>query len=448
MLSALRRDHGALSAWPAASPETELQERNLRALLVVAATNNTAWNLITPFMPLLVLEMVNGDTQAAITWSGLAVGISPLMTALAGPFWGAFAERHGARRAMLRTILTSLGLVLLLTVITAIWQLLALRVLIGLLGGFYVLVHALAAQTAPRERVGQAIGMLQAVQMACLALTPPIAGLLTDYWGLRSNFLLGAAIMLVSFFTMWLIYRSPERPVSAGEPRSGHAAGGSYWALLARRDLVVVAVVVFVSQYVERTFWPLAPLLVLDLEPGSTQLGLLTGLVVGLGSGATALSALAAGRLSRRFAPRTLLLVTLGCGCLTVPPLALADSVWQFIGLRIVMGLLTGGTITLAYAHGSRLLPAERLSAGFSMFASVAMMAAAVGPISLSPLAATFGLRSPLLVSAVAFGACLVVLLLAGRAPALQPSLPPTGEGEPGAASHASTPSPSGRGAG
>src|SRR3954466_14223930 len=90
----------------------ESQERNLRALLVVAATNNTAWNLITPFIPLLVLEMVDGDVASAAAWSGLLVGIAPLMTALAGPFWTVIAERQGARRAMLRTILSQVALVL------------------------------------------------------------------------------------------------------------------------------------------------------------------------------------------------------------------------------------------------------------------------------------------------------------------------------------------------
>src|SRR3954451_24881124 len=102
MLSARRQASASMSDAPPGTIETRQQERNLRALLVVAATNNTAWNLITPFIPLMVLDLVQGDTQAAVTWSGLAVGISPLMTALAGPFWGAFAERHGAPRAMLR----------------------------------------------------------------------------------------------------------------------------------------------------------------------------------------------------------------------------------------------------------------------------------------------------------------------------------------------------------
>src|SRR5215207_9107918 len=102
--------------------ERTAEERNLHALLVVAATNNTAWNLVTPFIPLFVLELVGGDPIAAATWSGIALGISPLMTAVAGPFWGSFAARYGARPAMMRTLLMSPCLVVLVAFSATIWH--------------------------------------------------------------------------------------------------------------------------------------------------------------------------------------------------------------------------------------------------------------------------------------------------------------------------------------
>ncbi len=417
----------AVSA-PATTPDPVLQERNLRALLIVAATNNTAWDLVTPFIPLFVLLLVEGDPVAAATWSGIAVGIAPLMTAVAGPFWGSIAERFGARPAMLRTLLMAPCFVFLIAFTTEIWQLMILRFLIGAFGGFYVLVHALAAQTAPRDKVGQAIGTLQAISMVCLAIIPPVAGLFTDTWGLRSNFVLGAALMLVSFAVMWRGYKTEQVPPvvpSAMTPRreSPPKPRGSYWSLLADPQLALVAVIIFVGQYVERTFWPLAPLLLVEMEPDSGQLGLMTGLVLGIGSGATALSAFVAGRLSRWVSARTLLLCALAAGCLTLPILYVTGSFWQFVGVRIVMGLLTGCIVTLAYAHVSATLSTDRLSAAFSMFASVAMVASAVGPVSISTLATTAGLRSPLLVGTIGFAVCIALLLAAGRRFA---AVPPT----------------------
>jgi DHA1 family multidrug resistance protein-like MFS transporter len=435
-------DSGTSGASGRAAPDplVALRERNLSTLLAVAATNNTAWNLVTPFIPLFVLELVGGDPIAAATWSGIALGISPLMTAVAGPFWGSFAARYGARRAMMRTLLMSPALVVLVAFSTAIWQILILRFLIGVLGGFYVLVHALVGQTAPKDKVGQAIGSLQAISMITLAIIPPVAGFFTDSLGIRSSFLLGAAVMLASFWVMWRGYvtepeSQPPTQASSDTSRGSSDAArgkgatetngdtaskerkapGSAWALVSSPEMATVSLIIFVGQYVERVFWPLAPLLVVEMEPGSAQVGLLTGLILGIGSAATAVSALVCGRLARRVPARLLLLAALICGCLSLPVLAVMGTFWQFMAARVVMGLLTGGIVTLAYAHVSTLLPPDRLSVSFSMFASVAMVASAVGPVSMSTLASAGGLRSPLIVGAIGFGCCFVMLLVVGR---------------------------------
>jgi MFS family permease len=263
--------------------------------------------------------------------------------------------------------------------------------------------------------------------MVTLAIIPPVAGLFTDVLGIRSSFLLGAAVMLSSFWVMWRGYHAEPRPAAQpdatdrdAEPHgsSGSAAAkqpGGAWALVSSPELATVSLIIFVGQYVERVFWPLAPLLVVEMEPGSEQVGLMTGLVLGIGSGATAVSALVCGRLARRVPARLLLLGALVCGCLALPVLAMMGTFWQFMAARVVMGLLTGGIVTLAYAHVSTLLPPDRLSVSFSMFASVAMVASAVGPVMMSTLASIGGLRSPLIVGAVGFGCCFVLLLAIGR---------------------------------
>ncbi|MFN8525662.1 MAG: MFS transporter [Chloroflexota bacterium] len=362
-------------------------------LLLIAGTMNVAWDLVTPFVPLFVLMLEGGDTRSAAFWSGIAVGISPLFTAIAGPFWGAMAERLGGRTSMLRTIATSSVLVALMSLTTAVWQLVGLRVLVGALGGFYVLIHVLAARASPRDRVGQTIGSLQAINMACLAVVPPIAGYFVDLWGLRSNFLLGSAIMILAFVMMYRLR------IGAGPGEEGRHAGPreSYWKMLASGDVLVIASVVFASQFVDRAFMALAPLLVFDLVGESDQVGLLTGTVLGLSAGSTAVAAMAVGRLSRRYPPRRLLIGALMCGLAILPLLAGAQTVWTLLAMRVVFGLLAGGALTLAYAWAGALISPERLSACFSAFASTAMVASAIGPVSLG-ISAGGSLRAPLYV--------------------------------------------------
>lgn len=427
MLSLLHWRRPRAEARPAAPGDLgrDQNEHNLRVLLTLSATHNAAWDLVTPFMALFILEFVNGDPVAAAAWTGIVVGAAPLMSAISAPFWSVYAERRGARTAMLQGLIVGPFLVMLITVATAMWQVLILRLLIGMFGAFFVLVHALIAQTAPRDRVGQAIGMLQAISMICLAVVPPVAGAFTDHWGLRSNFLVGAGVMLFSFGFMWLGYRPVTPEAASGKPsdhRAGGKKGGVFLSQLKSPVVAMLAVIVFVGQFVERTFWPLAPLLVVEMEPASTQLGLMTGAVLGIGSGATALSALAAGRLCRRLPPRALLLGSLALGSLVIPLMGLAESFWQLMGLRAIMGLVTGGTVTLAYAYSTLRLPSERLSASFSVFACVAMASSAVGPISISALGTTLGLRAPLMLGGIAFALCVVLLLVGSRSGASAPS--------------------------
>ena len=189
--------------------------------------------------------------------------------------------------------------------------------------------------------------------------------------------------------------------------------------MVADRQLAIVAVVIFSYLSVERVFSALGPLLVVGLAPDSDQIGSLTGLVLGLGSGSTAIAALVSGRLARRFSARRLLLASLAFGCLLLPLLAAAGTVWQLVALRVLVGLLAGGATTLTYAYVSTLLPPERLGLSFSMFASCAMLGSSLGPLSLGAVAVV-SLRLPLVIGAVAFALCLLLLQLQRSSPRLQ----------------------------
>ena len=291
-----------------------------------------------------------------------------------------------------------------------------LRFLIGVLGGFYVLVHALVGQTAPRDRVGQAIGSLQAISMVTLAIIPPVAGLFTDVLGVRSSFLLGAAIMLVSFWVMWRGYDAEPQPANRRSAADGSGRqptrpgrkprGVGLGAAEQPRDGVVSRSSSSGSTSSESSGrsrrcwssrWSRLGAAWLDDRPGARdRLG---------GDGALGAGLRAAGP---TVPARVLLLVSLACGC---PDPADPRDRWTRSGSSwpraSSWACSTGGIITLAYAHVSTLLPSDRLSVSFSMFASVAMVASAVGPVSMSTLATTAGLRSPLLVGAVGFAVLL-----------------------------------------
>jgi DHA1 family multidrug resistance protein-like MFS transporter len=392
----------------APSPVVAPAKTNIPTLLVVAGLMNCGWDLVTPFVPLMVLELQGGDPRSAAVWAGLAFSISPFLSAIAGPVWGAYAERHGARLAMMRTIATSCVMVTMMAGVWALWQFIALRGLVGILGGFYVLVHNLAARASTRDRVGQTIGSLQTVSMVLLAVVPPVAGLLVDLWGLRTNFLIATAVMLVALVVMWTRYRDELDP--SHEAPGGQKSKGNYWTVLREPGLAVIAAVIFASQFADRTFMALAPLLVVEVAPDPDKVGFYTGLMMGVSAGSSAIGAFICGWLSRRYSPRILLGFALSLGVVFLFLVASSESLGGLIAWRVVYGITGGGALPLAYALAGRLVAAHRMASAFSMFASCAMIGSAAGPLSLG-FSTAFDLRAPLYVGVAMVGVSILLIV-------------------------------------
>src|ERR1700752_1079198 len=81
---------------------------------------------------------------------------------------------------------------------------LALRAVQGLFAGYGSLSVAMAAESAPRERMPNAIGLVQTAQRLGPGVGPVVGGILAGLVGLRLAFLVtaafyGAALVLVFF---------------------------------------------------------------------------------------------------------------------------------------------------------------------------------------------------------------------------------------------------------
>lgn len=392
--------------------------RNLAALLAITATNHGGFDFATPFLPLFVLSL--GLTGvAAATWSGLLVGATPFCGALMAPVWGVLTDRYGGKHALNRVILVAGPLLLATVFITDLWGMLAVRIAIGLCAGFTVVALAMAAQSVPPERMGQALGLMQTVQFAALAAIPPLAGLLIDRVGLQASFGVGALLVFLGWPILHLWYQEPPR--AAAPPRRVEERPGRRRAvaeLLATPGLAAMAAVVVATQFVERSFAVSLPLIVAELEPGSERLGFLSGLVLGAGSLAVATSSALLGRLARVVGPRRLLLLALAGGAALLAPLAIVRSVEELLVLRLLLALCSGGLLTLAYTATGQSSAPGRVASAYGVLGVFTSLGSALSPMLLGPIS-TIGLRAVFVFGAAALAlACLAVAFLARPAEA------------------------------
>ena len=73
-----------------------------------------------------------------------------------------------------------------------------LRILLGIFSGFSAMSAALVTQSCPRDRIGHAIGTLQATQILSTAVGPFVGGVLFALVGIRNTFLVTSGCCIVA----------------------------------------------------------------------------------------------------------------------------------------------------------------------------------------------------------------------------------------------------------
>src|SRR5471030_1298235 len=176
-------------------------QRNLAVCVFGSFTTIIAMTLLLPFLPLYV-EQLGVTSHAAIgQWSGLAYGATFFSAALTAPLWGRLGDRYGRKLMLIRA---SLGMA------HSVWQLVALRLLAGLLGGYASGSMILVATQTPKARTGWALGVLSSGIMAGNFIGPLIGGTLPPLIGIRATFIVAGATIFVSFLaTTFLLKEEP-----------------------------------------------------------------------------------------------------------------------------------------------------------------------------------------------------------------------------------------------
>jgi MFS transporter, DHA1 family, multidrug resistance protein len=344
------------------------------------------------------------------------MGVTPAVAALCGPLWGRVADRFGNKILVQRSLLSFVVVMVAMAYVTEAWHLFALRALQGFVGGYGALTIAMAARSAPRGRMAEAIGGVQTAQRLGPAIGPVIGGLLAPLVGLRNAFFVSAGVYAVAFVLMTVLYKEPPRESAANGRTSGRVAFGN---ILALENFLLLMVVIFGFQVVDRLFGPILPLHLDQLGFAPTEVTILAGVLFSVLAFAGALGNQVAGRLLVRLTPRVTIAGAALVSAVALVAFMVSSSSWQLILTLGIIGICSGVGLTAAFTAGSSVIPPEVHGSAFGLLTSASLVGIAVSPM----LSGLVGARSIRVMFGVGV-AVLVILAIAVRRVMVESSLP------------------------
>lgn len=358
---------------------------------------------VLPLLPLYLQQIGIVEAEPLRWWTG-ALGAAPFLVAVfATPVWGAVADRVGHKPMVIRSLVgigaASVGMGL----VTGPWALLGFRAVQGAVSGVFPAAVGLLTASTGEARVGRALALLQAARSLGALSGPLLGGLAADFIGIRPLFFFVGAFGFSMALVSAVVVREAARPVQ----RAGAPPPLGWGALVRRRRIWTMLLLLPLFQLVVVTPWPTLALYVAELGVTPAALATTTGLVVFAAGLPASLLATTWARWGQRWGLEPVLIASMLLSGVTNAAVGLlATRLDVLLGLRVLSGLAMAGFVPLAFDWLNREAPAEARGRVASLGSTTLMMASVVGPLLASwlsihvSLAATFWLPGLLLVGA------------------------------------------------
>ncbi len=354
-------------------------KRNQAAVTVATFIGFTGFTLVMPFLPLYLQQLGEHDIAAISVWSGLSLGVTPLVTAAMTPVWARLAERTGKKLMVARSLLSFVFIMTAMAWVTHPWQVFALRLIQGFFAGYGPLAMMLAAESAPREQMATAIGWVQTAQRLGPALGPVIGGLMVAGVGIRGSFYLSAVFYFCAFALVLVGYK--ETPRADGVPPELRRAPATWRELRAVPALLTAAAVVFGLQLVDRSFGPVLPLYLGEVGIATARIPFLTGIIFTLVATAAAVGNQFTGRLIAASPVGSVVTACAAVAAVGALVFAFGSSVPMMLIAAPVFGAAMGIATTAVYTHVAHRVDADSRAAAFGYLQMAYLLGLAVSPV-------------------------------------------------------------------
>lgn len=377
-------------------------KRTLYIMLIAESMAMVGFSSIYPFLPLYVNELGARSSIPIEFFAGLVFSAQAFAMMISAPIWGAIADRFGRKLMVERAMFSGAVIMLLMAFVHSAEELVILRIFQGLMTGTMAAANALVASAAPRERSGYAMGLMQ---MGCgvgLATGPLIGGVIADRLGYSAAFYVTAGMIFVAGLMVMTGVREEFKPKESVD--AGVIKFLAEWRrILSAPGVTIIYSMRFLSAMGRMMIVPIMPLFILTLLTKGAGVNTFTGLIVGIASAATTVSAIALGNLGDRIGHRRIVIISILMGALFYLPQGWVSAGWQLLILQALVGVAMGGITPGLSALLTNYTRSGEEGAAFGLDNSVTSAGKTVAPLLGSAVALWFGLRSTFAVTALLF---------------------------------------------
>lgn len=344
---------------------------------------------LAPILPLYFHDLGVQTPEAMSLWSGLATGATYIIVCLAAPFWGRVADKKGRKITLIRS---SFGMALcniLIAFQTTPEGVVLIRLVQGLVSGFYSASITLIASESPIERTGWALGLLASANLAGSLIGPLLGGYIADTVGIRNDFIIVGALMGLAGVLATIFIHENYVPQPNPEKLSIRKLKEQIPEF---NSIVALCVASFIYAICIMSLQPVISVYIKGIVPSDTEnLAFIAGAVFSAMGIAQLMSSSPLGKLVDKIGPRKVLVVSLiYVGILNIPQAYVSD-VYQLAIIRFLQGFGLSGMLPALNTYLSSKTPREFTGQVFSYNQSCLFFGYFLGSVGGASLMAWLG---------------------------------------------------------
>ena len=344
---------------------------------------------LAPILPLYFHDLGVQTPEAMSLWSGLATGATYIIVCLAAPFWGRVADKKGRKITLIRS---SFGMALcniLIAFQTTPEGVVLIRLVQGLVSGFYSASITLIASESPIERTGWALGLLASANLAGSLIGPLLGGYIADTVGIRNDFIIVGTLMGLAGVLATIFIHENYVPQPNPEKLSIRKLKEQIPEF---NSIVALCVASFIYAICIMSLQPVISVYIKGIVPSDTEnLAFIAGAVFSAMGIAQLMSSSPLGKLVDKIGPRKVLVISLiYVGILNIPQAYVSD-VYQLAIIRFLQGFGLGGMLPALNTYLSSKTPREFTGQVFSYNQSCLFFGYFLGSVGGASLMAWLG---------------------------------------------------------